>query len=397
MMTQVRMWTLAMLLLMPSLASAALPQFFDLNLQNAATSAVNGVAMPVSGYTSISVEVVISATATVTFQVSGPGLSGWVSRTCVLTSNTSGTLVTTATASGIYRCDVGGMVGFRASITSYGSGTVTVNARALVGDFGGGGGGGGGGTQYAEDAAHVSGDTGTVALSKRTDTAASSAGTDGDYATLNTDSTGRLWTNTEMPDAVQSTTTGQTAPTAPFVNAYIHCQDSGAVTVSPCIGSDNTAHDAVDAGNPLKIGAKASSATSSRTSVANNDRTNIYAGVDGILIVRPHANLEDRVSGLLANTDGASTAVVAAQGAGIRFCATTIIVSNSSATNVTVDIRDGTAGSVIATIPAAANMGGAVVQLPVPLCTTANTALAMDGSAAATTVTVTAIGFKTAL
>jgi hypothetical protein len=75
----------------------------------------------------------------------------------------------------------------------------------------------------------------------------------------------------------------------------------------------------------------------------------------------------------------------------------TFIVSNSSATNVTVDIRDGTGGSVIATIPAAADMGGAVIPLGVPLCTSAATAMAMDPSAAATTVTVTAIGFKTEL
>lgn len=55
--------------------------------------------------------------------------------------------------------------------------------------------GGGGGTQYAEDAAHTTGDIGTLALVRRSDTAASSATTDGDYATLNTDSSGRLWVN----------------------------------------------------------------------------------------------------------------------------------------------------------------------------------------------------------
>jgi len=55
--------------------------------------------------------------------------------------------------------------------------------------------GGGGGTQYAEDAVHASGDLGTVALTRRADTASSSAGTDGDYATLNTDASGRLHVN----------------------------------------------------------------------------------------------------------------------------------------------------------------------------------------------------------
>ena len=50
------------------------------------------------------------------------------------------------------------------------------------------------GVGKAEDAAAVSGDTGVVALAVRRDTAASSAGTDGDYATLNTDNLGRLRT-----------------------------------------------------------------------------------------------------------------------------------------------------------------------------------------------------------
>lgn len=44
----------------------------------------------------------------------------------------------------------------------------------------------------AEDAAHVSGDTGVMALAVRKDTAAAQAGTDGDYSPLLTDANGRL-------------------------------------------------------------------------------------------------------------------------------------------------------------------------------------------------------------
>lgn len=51
---------------------------------------------------------------------------------------------------------------------------------------------GSGGTQYAEDAVHGSGDTGTLALAVRKDTAAQIAGTDGDYTALITDASGRL-------------------------------------------------------------------------------------------------------------------------------------------------------------------------------------------------------------
>lgn len=51
----------------------------------------------------------------------------------------------------------------------------------------------GGGTQYAEDAVHSTGDTGTVALAVRNDTLAALAGTDGDYAVLQVDADGALY------------------------------------------------------------------------------------------------------------------------------------------------------------------------------------------------------------
>lgn len=49
--------------------------------------------------------------------------------------------------------------------------------------------------QYPEDSAHVSGDIGTEMLSVRRDTPVSGTSADGDYATLNTDANGRLYTN----------------------------------------------------------------------------------------------------------------------------------------------------------------------------------------------------------
>lgn len=51
----------------------------------------------------------------------------------------------------------------------------------------------GGGSQYVEDVASVGAELMTLAGAVRRDTAASSSGTDGDYSTLNTDATGRLW------------------------------------------------------------------------------------------------------------------------------------------------------------------------------------------------------------
>lgn len=112
--------------------------------------------------------------------------------------------------------------------------------------------GGGGGTQYQEDAAHTTGDTGTMALAVRKDTAAALAGSDGDYTPLITDANGALHV------AVAS----------------------GSVTASGTIDVDGTvAHDAADSGDPLKIGHKA--ASSLPTAVADADRANSISDTFG--------------------------------------------------------------------------------------------------------------------
>jgi hypothetical protein len=154
------------------------------------------------------------------------------------------------------------------------------------------------------------------------------------------------------------------------------------------------AHDAADSGAPYKQGAKAIAGLSTATLVAAADRTDLYAGLDGAQIVRPHCGLEDLISGVAAITDGSSTSVIASAGAGVKNYITTAIIANTSATAVTVDLRDGTGGSVKATLPVPANTSGVVCNLPVPLGFSAATAVAADPSAAASTVTVTLIGFK---
>lgn len=74
----------------------------------------------------------------------------------------------------------------------------------------------------AEDAAHASGDTGTMGLGVRTDTMASLAGTTGDYAPVQFDSNGRLRTFEQVTAAdgvsafsvLSATATGTTTTTA---------------------------------------------------------------------------------------------------------------------------------------------------------------------------------------
>jgi hypothetical protein len=160
--------------------------------------------------------------------------------------------------------------------------------------------------------------------------------------------------------------------------------------------SGDVAHDAADAGEPVKLGAKAESGLSGITLVADGDRTNLHAGLDGVLIVRGHTNLEDVVSERTTNTDGASTAFASglgAPGANVYLRITSVTICNSSASFCTVDLRDGSAGSVLWTIPVPAT-GGAIQNFDPPLKLSANTALAFDASAATTTLTISANGFK---
>ncbi len=151
------------------------------------------------------------------------------------------------------------------------------------------------------------------------------------------------------------------------------------------------AHDTGDSGNPVKIGGFAETAISGRTLVSDGDRTDFVAGIDGVPIVRNHCNLEDVVSAVATNTDGTSTQVIAAQAAGVKTYLTCVEVANTSASTVTVDIKDNATVKWTLLAPA----GGAnKVYFDPPLPGTAATAWNFDPSAAATTITCSAIGFK---
>lgn len=185
----------------------------------------------------------------------------------------------------------------------------------------------------------------------------------------------------------------------PSTNAGVAPVDAtGGLTVSLASGSPGiiplVAHDSADSGEPLKIGHKAVAGLSGLTLVAAADRTDSYAGLDGAQYVRPHCGLEDIVSGVAAITDGSSTSVIASAGAGVKNYITSVMIANTSATAVTVDLRDGAAGTVKATLPVPANTSGVVCNYPIPLPFSAATAVCADPSAAASTITVTLIGFK---
>lgn len=268
----------------------------------------------------------------------------------------------------------------------------------------------------AEDAASADADVGVPAMAVRKATPANTSGLDGDYEMLQM-SAGRLWASATIDAALPA---GTNAIGKLAANSGV---DIGDVDILSIAAGDNNignvdivtmpnvtlaagtntnevvgdvAHDAVAAGNPLRVGAKAETALSGITLVADGDATDLYAGVDGVLIVRNHSNLEDVVQERTTNIDGASTAFasgLAAPGVGIRLWITNVDLCNSSASFITVDLRDGAAGAVLWTLPVPAT-GGVVKAFDPPLKLTANTALAFDASAATTTLTISANGFK---
>lgn len=167
------------------------------------------------------------------------------------------------------------------------------------------------------------------------------------------------------------------------------------VTTCSTLSGGGVAHDGVDSGNPVKVGARAALTLSDDTIVANADRTDLVSDGDGALITRDQFPLADLVSERVTDTGGTSTAFSNfTTGANTRNIVTAIAVYNSSATAGTVDFRDGTAGAVLWTMPIPAG-GGSVMGGTLPLFkTTANTALAYDVSGALTTVTISISGFR---
>jgi len=165
---------------------------------------------------------------------------------------------------------------------------------------------------------------------------------------------------------------------------------TGVTTVSTLTGG-GVAHDAADSGNPVKVGTKAEDALSSVTLVSAGDRADAMSDLDGALLTRSNYALGDLVNGNASNTDGASTSVIAAQGAGIKTYITDITLTNTSSSNIYVELKDGT--SVKWTFPVPANSGVTKAFLS-PLAGTANTAWNFDPSAATTTVYCSASGFK---
>jgi hypothetical protein len=142
-------------------------------------------------------------------------------------------------------------------------------------------------------------------------------------------------------------------------------QQTMANSISVAVASDqsvlpaggNVAHDAADAGNPVKVGHKAIAHGTNPTAVAANDRTDWYANRAGVpWVIGGHPNVVTvRANYTASQTD---TAIVTV-GAGLKIVVTRVLVTlhNATSVNVSVVIGFGTANTPTTTGVVAAHPG----------------------------------------
>lgn len=170
---------------------------------------------------------------------------------------------------------------------------------------------------------------------------------------------------------------------------------NGGVAGSQSVGGTVATNVAITA-NPLNLGAQAVS--SENTAVTTARQVQLVADLVGKLIVLPYANPENFVSGAItsAMTGTTSTSLIVAPAAGLRNYITQITVSNSHATVGTdLIIQDGSGGTTLYTIPAAAVYGGAAITFPTPLRQpTTATAIYCANVTTGSSIKVSASGYK---
>jgi hypothetical protein len=182
--------------------------------------------------------------------------------------------------------------------------------------------GGGGGTQYAEDAAHVSGDTGNFMLGVRNDAQANLTSTDGDYSPIAVDSAGRLTVNAAQMNGVavsmgngSSGTGTQRVTIAADSSGEIQVRasgTSGGVEVRPYAPSGMTCQAAATAngnGTPLDTGDISSSlrhadggvyfSVTENAAGTFNATINFEADINGTYVALPVTNT---MTGVRAST-----------------------------------------------------------------------------------------------
>lgn len=106
----------------------------------------------------------------------------------------------------------------------------------------------------------------------------------------------------------------------------------------------------------------------------------------------PYGSVGNIVNGQASNTDGSSTEVIGAQGVGVKTCITDVTLTNTSATAVYVELKNGSTSKW--TFPVPANTAGVTHSFATPLVGAENAAWNFDPSSAVSTVICSLNGFK---
>lgn len=179
---------------------------------------------------------------------------------------------------------------------------------------------------HAEDVAHASGDKGLLLLAVRKDSAAAVAA-DGDYIALIVDANGRLHVLDQNSAAIKAQTDKLT-----FIAGNVLSVSLGSsVSNSALLITGDEAHDAADAGSPVKIGSKALDLAESPTAVAKDDRVQAAFDRHGVqYVIGGHPNAQTAAG---QRTGSGNTTAIAAPGAGKRIVITRLSAysKNSSA------------------------------------------------------------------
>jgi hypothetical protein len=125
------------------------------------------------------------------------------------------------------------------------------------------------------------------------------------------------------------------------------------------------AHDGVDAGNPIKVGFQAR--TTLPTAVADADRVNAFADKYGRVVSYDLVPRELIVHNRIVLTSTSETTLIATGGANVFRDIVDLTMSNESATEVRVDIRDATGGTVRFSMDLFPDGGGLSKMFRVPL------------------------------
>jgi len=208
----------------------------------------------------------------------------------------------------------------------------------------------------AEDAAHISGEHGIMALSVRKNTAASTSGTDGDYQPLITDTNGRLHTidvstlaalsgNEFQVDIVAALPAGTNAIGKLSANSGVDIGDVDVTSVLPGTGASNLgkAEDAAHSTGDVGVAAMSVRAnTAVSLSGADNDYQPLITDTNGRLHVNDVSTTAalsgnefqvDIVAALPAGTNGIGK-LTANSGVDIGDVDVTTVIPGTAATNL---------------------------------------------------------------